>query len=140
MTILDFIVFIFILGMVSYFAWRSGFEEGQSAANRKHIQQFSRLRNENGILSKRTVDLYDRVDELEKKLSKAEFKLKHILNMLYGRVVVKGEMPDGAADCAFVFDHDLKAADEYMASGVDPTDLFDNAVKKPDEEVVAKEE
>lgn len=139
MTILDFIVFIAILGAVSYFAWRSGFEEGQSAANRKHTQQLCRLRNENGILSKRTVNLYDRVDELEKRLCKAEFKLKHTLNMLHGSVVVKGTMPDGAADCEFKYDHDLKAADEYMASDVDPTDIFDNAVKKPDEEVTVKE-
>ena len=142
MTILDFIVFIFILGVVSYFAWRSGFEEGQSAANRKHTQQWCRLRNENGILSKRTVDLYDRVDEIEKRLRTAETKIKFTTNILYGRrMIVKGEMPDGAADCVVVQpEAQLKFVDEYMASVVDPTDLFDNAVKKPDEEVVAKEE
>ena len=142
MTILDFIVFVFILGVVSYFAWRSGFEEGQSAANRKHTQQWCRLRNENGILSKRTVDLYDRVDEIETRLRTAETKIKFTTNILYGRrVIVKGEMPDGAADCVVVQpEEQLKFVDEYMASDVDPTDLFDNAVKKQDEEVVAKEE
>lgn len=139
MTILDFIVFVFIICVVAYFAYRSGFEEGQAAANRKHTQQLSRLRNENGILDHRTVELQGRLDELEKRLCKAEFKLKHTLNMLHGSVVVKGTMPDGAADCEFKYDHDLKAADEYMASDVDPTDIFDNAVKKPDEEVTVKE-
>ena len=128
MTILDFIVFVVILGTVAYFAYRSGFEEGQSAANRKHTQQWCRLRNENGILSKRTVDLYDRVDELENRLHTAETKIKFVSNVLYGRrMIVKGEMPDGAADCELVYDHE-------------PTDLFDNAVKKPDEEVDVKEE
>lgn len=139
MTILDFIVFVFIMGIVSYFAWRSGFEEGQSAANRKHTKQWSRMRNENDILHKRTFELCDRVDEIEKRLHTAETKIKFTTNILYGRrMIVKGEMPDGAADCAFV--HNLKPVDEYMASDVDPTDIFDNAVKKPDEEVDVKEE
>ena len=141
MTILDFIVFVFIMGMVSYFAYRSGFEEGQSAANRKHTQQWCRLRNENGILSKRTVDLYDRVDEIEKRLSKAEFKLKHTLNMLNGRVVVKGTMPDGAADCELKYDHDpsgqvvgtvveTENAEDGVRAKIVTSDMVDNAVKK----------
>lgn len=141
MTILDFIVFVFILGVVSYFAWRSGFEEGQSAANRKHVSSLSRLRNENGILSKRTVDLYDRVDELEARMSKTEFKLKHTLNMLYGSVVVKGTMPDGAADCEFKYDHDPSGQvvgtvvetendENGVRAKIVTSDMVDNAVKK----------
>lgn len=141
MTILDFIVFVFIMSTVAYFAYHSGFEEGQSAANRKHTQQWCRLRNENGILSKRTVDLYDRIYELETRLSKAEFKLKHTLNMLHGRVVVKGEMPDGAADCEFKYDHDpsgqvvgtvveTENAEDGVRAKIVTSDMVDNAVKK----------
>lgn len=138
MTILDFIVFVFILGVASYFAWRSGFEEGQSAANRRHVKEWSRMRNENDILHKRTFELCDQVDEIKARLHTAETKIKRLTNILYGRrVVVKGDMPDGAADCAFV--HNLNPVDEYLASDLD-TDIFDNAVKKPDEEVIVKEE
>lgn len=141
MTILDFIVFVFIMGMVSYFAYRSGFEEGQSAANRKHTQQWCRLRNENKTLSDRTVDLYNRIYEIEKRLSKTEFKLKHTLNMLYGSVVVKGTMPDGAADCEFKYDHDpsgqvvgkvveTENAEDGVRAKIVTSDMVDNAVKK----------
>jgi hypothetical protein len=103
MTILDFIVFVFIIAVVSYFAYRSGFEEGQAAANRKHTQQLCRLRNENGILDKRTVKLFSEIDEIKERLHTAETKIKFATNILYGRkIIVKGEMPNGAADCEVV--------------------------------------
>jgi hypothetical protein len=130
MTILDFIVFVFIIVVVSYFAYRSGFVEGQSAANRKHTQQLCRLRNENGILDKRTCDLNDRLDEMEERLSKAEFKLKHTLNMLHGRVVVKGTMPDGAADCELKYNHDSSEdTEDGVKAKIITSDMLDNAVK-----------
>jgi hypothetical protein len=130
MTILDFIVFVFIVVVVSYFAYRSGFEEGQAAANRRHTQQLCRLRNENGILNHRTVELQGRLDELEERLSKAEFKIKHMLNMLHGRVVVKGTMPNGAADCELKYDYDSSEdTEDGMKAKIITSDMLDNAVK-----------
>ena len=143
MTILDFIVFVFIIVVVSYFAYRSGFEEGQAAANRRHTQSLSRLRNENGILNKRTNELYDRLDEMEERLSKAEFKLKHTLNMLHGRVVVKGTTPDGVADCELKYDHDSSEdTEDGMKAKIITSDMLDNAVKNQWETAkeMAKEE
>lgn len=141
MTIFDLIVFVIILGAVAYFAYRSGFEEGQAAANRRHTQQLSRLRNENGILDKRTDDLYNRIDVIEERLSRAEFKLKHTLNMLHGRVVVKGTIPDGAADCELKYDHDpsgqmvgsvveTENTEDGVRAKIVTSDMVDNAVKK----------
>lgn len=140
MTILDFIVFVFIMGVVSYFAYRSGFEEGQAASNRKHTQQLCRLRNENGILNHRTVEIQGRLDEMEERLSKAEFKIGHMLNMLHGRVVVKGTMPDGAADCELKYNHDpsgqkvgtvvgSEETEDGVKAKIITTDMLDNAVK-----------
>jgi hypothetical protein len=130
MTILDFIVFVFIMVVVSYFSYRTGFEEGQSASDRKHTQQLCRLRNENGILDKRTVELQGRLDELEERLCTAEFKLKHTLNMLHGRVVVKGTTPDGAADCELKYNHDSSEdTEDGMKAKIITTDMLDNAVK-----------
>ena len=151
MTILDFIVIVFIICVMAYFAYRSGFEEGQAAANRKHTQQLSRLRNENGILDKRTGDLYNKIDMIEERLSKAEFKIKHTLNMLHGRVVVKGTMQDGAADCELKYDHDPSGqkvgtvvgsedAEDGMRAKIITTDMLDNAVKNQWETVKAMSE
>ena len=143
MTIIDFIVFVFIVVVVSYFAYRSGFEEGQAAANRKHTQQLCRLRNENEILNKRTNELYGRLDELEERLCTAEFKIKHTLNMLHGRVVVKGTMPNGAADCELKYNHDSSEdTEDGVKVKIITTDMLDNAVKKQWETVkeMAEEE
>lgn len=82
--------------------------------------------------------------------------------MLHGRVVVKGTMPDGAADCELKYDHDpsgqkvgtvvgsedaedgmrarIKAADEYLASDLDLSSIVDHAVKSPYDVVVKEDE
>lgn len=139
MTIFDLIVFVIIFGAVAYFAYRSGFEEGQSAANRRHTQQLSRLKSENETLRNRTVDLYNWINEIEKRLSRAEFKLKHTLNMLHGRVVVKGTMPDGAADCELKYDHDPSG--QMVGSVVETENTEDDVrakIKMAEDDVRAK--
>jgi hypothetical protein len=74
--LLPYIFNAIVIAGLMYMAWRDGFEQGQSTANRKHTKWWSDLRGRCIRIAEQVHGLDNRVDGIEARLNAAETQLK----------------------------------------------------------------
>lgn len=70
--LLPYIFNAIVIAGLMYMAWRDGFEQGRSAANRRHVKQWNRLHSATRDLCERIAGLDNRTDGIEARLAKLE--------------------------------------------------------------------
>ena len=70
--LLPYIFNAIVIAGLMYMAWRDGFEQGRSAANRRHVKQWNRLHSATRDLCERIAGLDNRIDGIEARLAKLE--------------------------------------------------------------------
>jgi hypothetical protein len=94
--LLPYIFNAIVIAGLMYMAWRDGFEQGESTANRKHTKWWSDLRGRCIRIAEQVHGLDNRVDGIEARLNAAETQLKD------AELLLKDICRDDATDCEVV--------------------------------------